>query len=271
MATYAVGDVQGCLDELLSLLELVSFTEDDQLWLTGDLVNRGPASLETLRFAKGLGRQIRVVLGNHDLHLLAIANGSAKPSRKDTLDEILSAPDREPLLDWLRQQPLLHHDSKLKFTMVHAGIPPIWTLKQAKSYSREVEEVLRSDDAGLYFDQMYGNQPGRWEDSLTGWDRLRCITNYFTRMRFCSAEGELEFKAKSGPDKAPDGFHPWYSFPDRKTQKKAIVFGHWASLEGKANTDNVHALDTGCVWGGTLTAMRLEDRKIFRIASVGYA
>ena len=270
MATYAVGDVQGCLEELLSLLELVNFDEDDQLWLTGDLVNRGPASLETLRFAKSLGDQIKVVLGNHDLHLLAIANGSAKPSRKDTLDEVLSAPDRDLLLDWLSQQPLLYHDDNLNFTMVHAGIPPIWTLEQAKGYSQEVKEILVSDNAGLYFDQMYGNQPTRWEDSLTNWDRLRCITNYFTRMRFCSAEGDLEFKAKSGPDKGPKGFHPWYSFSHRKTLKNPIVFGHWASLEGNANTDNIYALDTGCVWGGTLTAMRLEDREIFSTPSTGY-
>ena len=271
MATYAVGDIQGCLDELQALLDKVSFSSEDQLWLSGDLVNRGPRSLETLRFVKGLGKQARVVLGNHDLHLLAIASGSSKPSRKDTLQEILDAPDKTELLDWLRQQPLLHHDKSLNFTMVHAGIPPIWRLKDAQKYAREVETVLQSDKAQFYFKHMYGNHPSRWDQSLTDWDRLRCITNYFTRMRFCRADGELEFKTKSGPAKPPQGFQPWFSHEDRKTANKPLVFGHWASLEGLAATEHVYALDTGCVWGGTLTAMRLEDGHLFHVNSPGYA
>ncbi len=271
MATYAVGDIQGCLDELKALLEKVQFSSEDQLWLTGDLVNRGPQSLQTLRFVRDLGDQARVVLGNHDLHLLAIAATGASTSRKDTLDEILAAPDRDELLDWLRHCPLLHHDRELKYTMVHAGIPPIWKLRDARACAREVEEVLQGEQIGEFFRHMYGNQPDCWNAGLQGWGRLRCITNYLTRMRFCTAEGRLEFSNKSAPDKAPDDFLPWFAHPERLTRKKRIVFGHWASLEGKAGTEHVYALDTGCVWGGTLTALRLEDQQRFSIRSPGYA
>ncbi len=271
MATYAIGDIQGCLDELQTLLDHVAFAADDQLWLTGDLVNRGPHSLDTLRFVRGLGDQARVVLGNHDLHLLALAWQNGRQSSKDTLDAILQAPDREELLDWLLHRPLLHHDAGLKFTMVHAGIPPTWKLKQAKRYAREVEAVLRSDQAGGYFAHMYGNRPDVWSPDLKGWQRLRCITNYFTRMRFCDPQGLLEFNSKCGPESPPAGFAPWYSHPQRLTRNKRILFGHWASLQGNADSDNVYALDTGCVWGGPLTALRLEDLQRFSVASPGYA
>lgn len=271
MATYAVGDLQGCLKELKALLDKVAFGHDDRLWLTGDLVNRGPDSLETLRFVEQLGDQAIVVQGNHDLHLLAIAFGQKKAGRYDTFDSILRAPDREQLIQWLRQQPLVHHDPQLDYVMVHAGIPPLWDLSTALARAAEVETVLRSDQASDFFAQMYGNQPAVWSDSLTSWQRYRTITNYFTRMRFCSHTSELELNTKGGSNKLPPGFAPWYSFEDRKTAKQRILFGHWASLEGKADAANVFALDTGCVWGGALTALRLEDQQLFSISSPGYA
>ncbi len=271
MATYAVGDIQGCLDELLRLLDKVQFSDQDQLWLTGDLVNRGPRSLDTLRFVKQLGDQAKVVLGNHDLHLLAMAYNGSRKSNKDTLDEILNATDRDELLDWLRRQPLLYRDRHLKFTMVHAGIPPSWKLKHAETYAREVEQVLQGEHICDFFAHMYGNQPERWSPDLEGWDRLRCITNYLTRMRFCDAQDKLELKTKSSPFAPPSGFLPWYAHKKRATAKKRILFGHWASLEGNADTENVYALDTGCVWGGTLTALRLEDQRLFSVKCNGYA
>ncbi|MEH6627225.1 MAG: symmetrical bis(5'-nucleosyl)-tetraphosphatase [Motiliproteus sp.] len=271
MATYAIGDIQGCLDELLKLLDKVQFSDQDQLWLTGDLVNRGPRSLDTLRFIQQLGPRAKVILGNHDLHLLAMAYTGSRKGSKDTLDDILNAPDRDELLHWLRHQPLLYSDSVLKFTMVHAGIPPGWKLKHAKKYAREVERVLQGDNFTQYFAHMYGNQPDLWSPDLKDWDRLRCITNYFTRIRFCDAEGRLELKTKSSPFEPPTGYLPWYAHKKRAMKKKRILFGHWASLEGKANTKNVYALDTGCVWGGTLTALRLEDLRLFSVTCNGYA
>lgn len=271
MAIYAVGDIQGCFDEFQQLLQLINFGPSDQLWLAGDLVNRGPKSLETLRFVKSLGNQAKTVLGNHDLHLLAVARAKAKPSRKDTLDAILQAPDREELLDWLRQQALLHHDADSGFTMTHAGIPPSWTLQDAKDRAREVEIVLRSDFATDYFLAMYGNKPNRWKDNLEGMERWRCITNYFTRMRFCDDKGRLNFDSKDVPSRPPKGFLPWYAHPHRAMAEQPIIFGHWAALEGKAKTKNIFALDTGCVWGGTLTAMRLDNQQRFSVPSRGYA
>lgn len=261
MSTYALGDIQGCYDPLQQLLKRIDFNQDDSLWIAGDLVNRGPKSLETLRFLKSLGDRARIVLGNHDLHLLAIHYGKTHLRRSDTLQPILDAPDRDELMDWLRQQPLLIADENLGYAMAHAGIPPDWSLKNARKRSAEVEAILQSDSAADYFEHMYGNQPDRWDSDLTGWDRLRVITNYLTRMRFCDKQGTLELKTKGSLETQPKGYLPWFMHP-RKVSLP-ILFGHWAALEGYAEDDNVFALDTGCVWGNQLTALRLEDRVLF--------
>ena len=264
MTSYAVGDIQGCLQPLLCLLDDVNFTpEKDRLWIAGDLVNRGPQSLETLRFLKSLGSSTSIILGNHDLHLMAIARGHQYPRPKDTLDDILDAPDCYELIDWLRQQKIMHYDDVLGYAMVHAGIPPQWGLKKALRRAGEVETMLRSDNIDDFLQDMYGNLPDQWHKELSGTERLRVITNYFTRMRFCSKDGVLELKSKSGIDTAPTGFKPWFAHEHRKMAQHKIIFGHWAALEGKVDTPNVFALDTGCVWGGTLTMMRLEDGKRF--------
>jgi bis(5'-nucleosyl)-tetraphosphatase (symmetrical) len=264
MATYAVGDIQGCLKPLQALLSHVKFNpKKDTLWVAGDMINRGPESLKTLRFLYHLRSSVKAVLGNHDLHLLAVAAGHRDSSRSDTLYSILNAPDRDILLEWLRQQPLLHHDPELNYTMVHAGIPPQWSLKKAIKYAKEVEEVLQSKDIQKFLSSMYGNEPDRWDKTLKGKERWRLITNYFTRMRFCTPSGKLELNTKAGIDTAPPGYLPWYAHENRKTNKNKIIFGHWAALEGKADHKNVFAIDTGCVWGGELTMMRLEDEKLF--------
>lgn len=260
MATYAVGDVQGCLAPLERLLDRVDFDPaKDCLWVAGDLINRGPDSLSSLRFIKQLGDSAQVVLGNHDLHLLAVAHGERTLNRKDTLTAILQAPDKNDLLNWLRRQPLLRHNAELGYVMTHAGIPPIWDLAEAKARAAEVEAVLQSDHYADFFAHMYGNNPDTWSDDLEGWDRLRVITNYFTRMRFCSAEGRLNLEEKQGLDAAPEGFAPWFSHPHHRCGQHKILFGHWAALEGKTGNPNAIALDTGCVWGKSLTMIRLED------------
>lgn len=264
MSTYAIGDVQGCLESLQCLLKKIAFDPArDRLWLVGDLINRGPDSLATLRFLYRMRAALVVVLGNHDLHFLAVAHGLRKKGKQDTLDSLLQAPDCAELVTWLRQQKLLHHDAALGFTMVHAGIPPQWDLRQAQAYAREVEAVLQGPDSSAYLANMYGNQPNHWDDSVSGWARLRLITNYFTRMRFCNAAGDLELETKEAAAAAPEGYAPWFSFAQRKTCDDNIVFGHWAALEGRVHTPNVYALDTGCVWGGALTALRLEDMQRF--------
>ena len=264
MATYAIGDIQGCYDSLQCLLEKVAFNPEwDKLWLVGDLINRGPDSLATLRYLYSIQQSVEFVLGNHDLHFLAVAAGLRKMGVNDTLRELLQAPDRQELIDWLMKGKLLHTDNVLGYTMVHAGIPPIWSLQQAQSHAREVEAVLQSRYCGEFFSTMYGNHPTRWKNKLIGMDRLRIITNYFTRMRFCSEKGMLELDTKENMNAAPLGFSPWFSFPDRKTINDKIIFGHWAALEGKTNTPNIYAMDTGCVWGGSLSALRLEDEQLF--------
>lgn len=267
MATYAVGDIQGCYAELCELLDRVAFSRTDTLWCCGDLVNRGPASLETLRFIKALGNQAITVLGNHDLHLLAVFHHASRVKRADTLAPVLNAPDCEGLMHWLQQQPLLHTDPDLGFTIVHAGIPPQWSLQDAQRFAREVETTLQSKQAPAYFHAMYGNLPDQWDPALEGTTRLRVITNYLTRMRFCTPEGQLEFASKGGLDTQPKGFLPWYQHPHRVSAEHRILFGHWAALEGNITQQNVFALDTGCVWGGKLTALRLEDLQTFSVAS----
>ena len=239
----------------------------DQLWVCGDLVNRGPENLETLRFLKSLGKRCISVLGNHDLHLLAIALGGHAEKRSDTISDILDAPDRETLLKWLRKRPLAHYDPDLNTVMVHAGIPPTWNLKKTLSRSAEVEEVLRSKEHTTFFrDHMYGNLPTMWSKDLRGWPRLRLITNYLTRMRFCNAEGRLDLTTKSGPGTQPKGYAPWFEFPNQ-LEKTEVVFGHWAALLGETDKKRIHALDTGCVWGNTLTCMQLETGERFSVTA----
>jgi bis(5'-nucleosyl)-tetraphosphatase (symmetrical) len=245
MSTYAIGDLQGCYDELHDLLEKIQFdSAKDTLWFTGDLVNRGPKSLDCLRFVKSLGTQAITVLGNHDLHLLAMAYANRQPAISDTLSDILIAPDREELLNWLRQQPLLHYDPDLDFVLVHAGIAPQWTLATAQNLAHEVEAQLRSTDSEV-LSHLYGNEPACWNEALTGAARWRCIINYFTRMRFCTSEGCLDLSYKGGIANAPPEVLPWFAMPTRKTQQR-IIIGHWAALQGK-------------------TAMRLEDQKKFTV------
>lgn len=262
MTVYAVGDLQGCLKPLQCLLEQVTFNPaEDVLWCTGDLVNRGPQSLQTLRFIKGMGDACVTVLGNHDLHLLAVAQGKAQCKPSDTLDEILAAPDRDELLHWLRHRPLIHY--QYGYTLVHAGIAPQWSLDEAISLAKEVELVLQGNHPEDFFAHMYGNKPAKWKNSLNGFERLRVITNYLTRMRFCSYKGKLDLVNKQGPECPVTGNYPWFAVPHRKMAGQNIIFGHWAALLGKTDRDDVFPLDTGCVWGESMTLMRLGDNKRF--------
>jgi bis(5'-nucleosyl)-tetraphosphatase (symmetrical) len=274
MATYAIGDIQGCYDELQQLLEKLCFDPAaDRLWLTGDLVNRGPRSLEVLRLVKGLGERAITVLGNHDLHLLALWQHHHRHFKSnDTLSAIFAAADGEELLHWLRLQPLMHHDPDLGFAMLHAGLPPQWDLTQALACAAEVEAVLRSDKFHEFLGHMYGNKPALWSESLSGWDRLRFIVNCFTRLRFCSPDGTLDFRHKGHPDEEqPSADHlPWFRLPQRRSRNTPILFGHWSTL-GLYRADNVHAIDTGCLWGGTLTALRLEDGALTSLPCDGYS
>ena len=266
MAVYAVGDLQGCLEPLKCLLERVAFEPGkDTLWLVGDLVNRGPQSLETLRYLYAMRDSIVCVLGNHDLHLLAAGRNIERLKKGDTLREILEAPDAVVLLDWLRQQKLMHYDADRDIALVHAGIPPQWTLKKAMRCAEEVEEALRDDNRfEPFLDGMYGNEPAKWDKDLQGVTRLRVITNYFTRMRFCTSDGKLDLKSKEGLDSAPAGYAPWFTHKERKTKGLNIIFGHWAALEGRCDEPGVYALDTGCVWGGAMTLMNVDTRALIR-------
>ncbi|MCY4043546.1 MAG: symmetrical bis(5'-nucleosyl)-tetraphosphatase [Cellvibrionales bacterium] len=262
MTIYAVGDLQGCLTPLKSLLSEVHFNpKQDQLWCAGDVINRGPESLETLRFLYQLGDACQIVLGNHDLHLLAVAFGDARFKKGDTLKPILTAKDSKKLLGWLRQQPLIHHDHG--YTMVHAGIPACWSIEKAISLSKEVEDALKNNHLA-YLTHMYGNQPDRWDDSLTGLDRLRCITNYLTRMRYIDTQNTLDLTNKIQPALNTTDALPWFEYRVKQFPDDKILFGHWASLNGECEWPNLFALDTGCVWGGCLTMMRLSDQAIFR-------
>ncbi len=259
MSTYVIGDVQGCYAKLQALLKKINFKpEKDRLWFTGDLVNRGSHSLATLRFVKSLQERAITVLGNHDLHLLAVADDTQTIKPGDTFQDILQADDRLELIAWLSQQPLLHHDQKLGFTIAHAGIAPQWDLKQAKALALEVETALQSQERLTLLSKMYGDEPKCWHNQLSGIDRLRCIINYFTRMRFCDSKGCLNLNYKGEIKNAPTELIPWFKLENRKMQKDNIIFGHWAALRGITDTEHVFALDTGCVWGGQLTAMCLE-------------
>ncbi|MGZ8216980.1 symmetrical bis(5'-nucleosyl)-tetraphosphatase [Methylomagnum sp.] len=270
MAIYAIGDVQGCFAELQALLEKLRFDPaQDRLWFTGDLVNRGPRSLETLRCIRGLGEAAVAVLGNHDLHLLAVALGVSKTKHRDTFGDVLAAPDRDELLDWLRHCPLLHREGG--FYLIHAGLPPQWSAEDAARHAAEVESLLRGDNYGEFFRHMYGDQPDMWSDYLRGWGRLRFITNCLTRLRYCEWDGRVEFKHKGVPGSQPPHLRPWFDVPGRRSVDATIVFGHWSTLGFHAGP-GVYGLDTGCLWGGELTALRLdgEDRARVSVACGGY-
>ncbi len=258
MAVYAIGDIQGCYDPLRRLLDLLRFDPtSDQLWLVGDLINRGPHSLEVLRLVHGLGERAIVVLGNHDLTLLAVAAGQVKLKRKDTFHSILDAPDHDELLDWLRFCPLLHHDPALGFTMVHAGLPPQWDLALAQRCAAEVEAALRGPGYGEFLGRMFGVEPRRWREDLTGYDRLRFSVNALTRMRFCTVDGTLSFAEKGSLGSQKPELLPWFAVPGRRNADLNIVFGHWAAL-GYYRAPGLYALDSGCVWGNRLTAIQLD-------------
>ncbi|MHB0992212.1 MAG: symmetrical bis(5'-nucleosyl)-tetraphosphatase [Burkholderiales bacterium] len=261
MSTYAIGDLQGCFAALQQMLKQIDFDPAvDRIYLLGDLVNRGDNSLAVLRWARENG--IQAILGNHDLHLLALAEGMAEPLPGDTLHAILAAPDREELLRWLRNLPLAVRVNG--YLLVHAGLLPQWTIPQSLELAAEVHTILRSDNYRLFLEQMYGNKPDCWHDELTGMPRLRVITNAMTRLRFCTPDGEMDFKAKGDPRHPPTGYLPWFQVPDRLSAGFPIVFGHWSALGLHVDSDCI-ALDTGCLWGGKLSALRLEDRMVFQI------
>jgi bis(5'-nucleosyl)-tetraphosphatase (symmetrical) len=258
MALYAIGDVQGCDAELGALLGALKYSADrDSLWFVGDLVNRGPDSLKVLRRIRALGDAATVILGNHDLHLLAVASGGARLRDDDTLGAVLAAPDRDVLLDWLGSRPLMHEDPHLNVCMVHAGLPPQWDLAVARECAHELETALRRDPTKL-FDRLYGDQPDRWDDALQGEERLRFIANCLTRLRYLDAEGRLALRAKGSPKKAQSkSLIPWFEAREARWRGSRIVFGHWSTLGFFSNAD-VTGLDTGCVWGDCLTALRLD-------------
>lgn len=262
---YVIGDIQGCYDPFMRLLDNIQFNENiDRLWFVGDLVNRGPDSLKVIRFIKNLKIPPYITLGNHDLHLLArYYIKDAQVNADDTLHEILHANDIESIANWLRHQHLLVHSPTLNFVMTHAGIAPQWDLEQAKHYAHEVEDTLRSSDFIYFFQNMYGNHPHCWDEQLTGIDRIRLIVNYFTRMRFCDKHGCLALHYKGGIKHAPHDLIPWFLVPNRKSISADLVFGHWAALQGCCPVARIHAIDTGCLWGGALTALRLQDKQRF--------
>jgi bis(5'-nucleosyl)-tetraphosphatase (symmetrical) len=265
MATYAIGDVQGCFEELQQLLDKLRFNKQrDRLWFVGDLVNRGPKSLETLRFVQSLGDKAVTVLGNHDLHLVTQHEGVERRRKDDTFDDVLQAPDAKALVDWLRTRPMMHVAGG--YAMVHAGLLPVWSVRKGLGLAREVEQALKAPNYRDFLQNMYGSTPERWSDSLAGWDRLRVIVNAMTRMRFCSADGQMEFRAKGA--QAPAGFQPWFDLRPKK-ERALLLCGHWSALGLKLG-DRLAALDSGCVWGGALTALRMEDRKIYQVKCRGY-
>ena len=275
MPTYVIGDVQGCYAELRSLLRTCGFdARHDALWFAGDLVNRGPDSLGVLRFVADLGDRARVVLGNHDLHLVASAARARKPKAKDTFHDVLDAADGEALIDWLRRRPLVHSDPGRRFVMVHAGIPPAWTIEEAFGHADALSRALRATGRPRLLERMYGNEPDRWRDSLAGFERLRFIANAFTRMRYCRKDGTLDFSETRPPGDQDPSLTPWFALRDGGADRTRIVFGHWATLRlRKALPRSLHVrhVDTGCVWGGSLTALRLEDDREFSVPCKGGA
>ena len=265
MAHYAIGDIQGCHAEFCELLTLIGFSQaDDRLWLTGDLVNRGPDSLAVLREVRALGSSAKTVLGNHDLHLLTVAAGHRNAHRDDTIAPILAAPDRDELLDWLARQPLAIAEAQM--LMVHAGALPPWTTERVVALAGEVEATLAGDAREPFLRVLYGDEPSTWRDDLEGFDRLRAIVNALTRLRFCTQDGRMELREKRGAAHAPPGFAPWFSHSQRRTGSSLVICGHWSTL-GLLLAPNVLMLDSGCLWGGALTAIRLPDRRIYQVPS----
>ena len=261
MAIYAIGDIQGCYDELQKLLDLIHFNpSNDRLWFAGDIVNRGPKSLQVVRFIKSLGNRAITVLGNHDLHLLALSQGNRSHYNHGALDEILKAPDRDELIHWLRHQPLMYHHRKSGFSLIHAGLPPQWDIASALRYARELETVLQGSAFHDFCHNMYGNQPDEWSENLTGMDRLRFITNSFTRLRYCTPSGRLAMREKGPPGNLSSSAIPWFEVPGRASKDAQIIFGHWSTL-GYLHTGNIWAIDTGCIWGGQLTALKIRKKK----------
>lgn len=257
MAFYAIGDVQGCFDALRTLLDKLRYDPvRDKLWFTGDLVNRGPQSLEVLRLVSSLPNT-EAVLGNHDLHLLAVASGQAPQKKSDTFEDVLTAPDREILLSWLRNRPLLLHDLHSDCTLVHAGLLPEWDFVTAQRLAHEAEQAITRSQHSELFTHMYGDTPDQWRDDLAGWARLRVIINAFTRLRYCDRDGHMDLRPKGRPGQQPTHLLPWFQVPDRKSRAMRIVFGHWSTL-GVWNADGVLGIDSGCLWGGRLTAVRLD-------------
>ena len=258
MPTYCIGDVHGCYHELKELLRIINYKEqNDHLWFVGDVVGRGPKSLEALRSIKNLPN-VQMVLGNHELHLLNICNGDTR-FQTYNLEQILTAQDASQLIDWLRTKPLLHYSTRFNSVLTHAGIYPGWSLAEAMGYAKEAEAAIRADNYWDFLKNIYSNLPTKWSNDLTGWDRLRFITNAFTRMRFCNLYGDLEFKHTGNADTPPHDFYPWFKIPWHKSKNVKIIFGHWATLNGHTGEKNIEVLDTGCVRGGSLTALRLED------------
>jgi bis(5'-nucleosyl)-tetraphosphatase (symmetrical) len=265
MAHYAIGDIQGCRAELCELLALIGFSPaTDRLWLTGDLVNRGPDSLGVLREVHALGGAAQTVLGNHDLHLLTVAAGHRHSHRDDTIAQILAAPDRDELLEWLARQPLAIAESNM--LMVHAGVLPQWSAARVLALAGEVETVLASTDREPFLRVLYGDDPHAWRDDLEGFDRLRAIVNALTRLRFCTSDGRMEFREKRGAAHAPPGYAPWFLHEPRRSASSLVICGHWSTL-GLVLAPNVLMLDSGCLWGGPLTAMRLSDRRVYQVPS----
>ena len=271
MAIYAIGDIQGCFDELQELLRHIRFQRaKDQLWFVGDLVNRGPESLEVLRFVSELGSDARVVLGNHDLNLIAIAEGVRELRSQDSVRDVLDARDGGELIEWLSEQPLLVREPGIPYTMVHAGLAPPWEMAQAAMLAREVEAALAGDDRQGFLAHMYGDQPDRWNKELAKRERLRFITNALTRIRYVDSDGRLKLEESGPPGSQPDALVPWFASKQRRSRGEPIIFGHWATLQLEQKVDPVHRvfhLDTGCVWGGRLTALRLDDERYFSVQS----
>ena len=272
MATYAIGDLQGCFAELQDLLYEINFDEgNDCLWFAGDIINRGPESLACLMFVKQLGDKARMVLGNHDLHLFGVQQGIRKAHKSDTFDEILAAENSHELIQWLLHQPLLLHEPELDFTLVHAGLPPQWSLIEAMQAADEVKHLLSSQSVHEFLPDMYGNQPDMWSNHLTGHEHFRYVINCFTRMRYVDNEGRLDFSSKKAPGSAGNGLTPWYAHPQRQTRQHKLAFGHWSTVTLGTDKNfsqwNVYPLDTGCLWGGELSALRLEDERWFSVPS----
>lgn len=270
MANLLIGDIHGCYNEFMRVLEKADFNQNDTIWLTGDLVARGPNSLDVLRFVKQHSQQVRLTLGNHDIHLLAVYAGIAKNPKKDHISQIFAADDCDELIDWLRKQPLIQVDESLKLVMAHAGISPQWDLETASKCASDLSLVLSSDTYPIFLNAMYGDFPDFWSDELSGLDRLRYIANTFTRMRYCYEDGRLDFYCKDSPSDAPSKLKPWFLLPSKIPPQYSVAFGHWASLKGKGTPEHIYALDTGCCWGGKLTCLRWEDKQYFKKRNKDY-